>query len=78
MKSLLFVLLCVFSSSYLFSQNVGVGTNTPTEKLEVNGNVKVQNVIASNVNASGFISAGGTVRRRMVVVLPAPFGPKNP
>jgi hypothetical protein len=28
--------------------NVGIGTSTPTEKLEVNGNLKVNGNITSN------------------------------
>jgi hypothetical protein len=47
MKTCLFI-CCLFSISYAVAQNVGIGTSTPSEKLEVNGNVKAVNVIATN------------------------------
>ncbi len=37
--------------------NVGVGTTTPTQKLDVNGNVNV----SGNVSASGNVNAGGKI-----------------
>ncbi|MFZ5517056.1 MAG: phage tail protein [Candidatus Zhuqueibacterota bacterium] len=35
--------------------NVGVGTTTPTAKLDVNGNIKVTDISAANITASGRI-----------------------
>jgi hypothetical protein len=47
MKTSLFI--CSLFCSYIaVAQNVGIGVPTPTEKLEVNGNVKATNVIATN------------------------------
>lgn len=45
-NSILFLLL-LFSCK-LFSQNVGVGTTTPVEKLDVNGNINVTGTIKAN------------------------------
>jgi len=47
MKAFLFI-CSMFCISIAFSQNVGIGTTTPAEKLDVNGNVKATNVIATN------------------------------
>ena len=44
-----------FSSSGM----VGIGNNTPTEKLTVNGNIKTVNITASNISASGDITMSG-------------------
>lgn len=47
MKTSLFI--CSLFCSYIaVAQNVGVGVPIPTEKFEVNGNVKATNVIATN------------------------------
>jgi trimeric autotransporter adhesin len=47
MKSLL-LLLFITTSISLLSQNVGVGTTTPSEKLDVNGNINVSGTIKAN------------------------------
>jgi tail collar domain len=57
MKSLLLSFVALLSVSFLFSQNVGIGTTTPTEKLEVNGNVKA-NIVYANSIIGGSISGG--------------------
>jgi hypothetical protein len=43
--------------SFSFSQNVGIGTVTPSEKLDVNGNINVagQLKLAGNAGASNQI-----------------------
>ncbi|HZV68586.1 MAG TPA: hypothetical protein VFG10_03550 [Saprospiraceae bacterium] len=50
MKLIFFTSLLLFTTLFLFAQNVGVGTSTPTEKLDVDG----------NINLSGTIKANGT------------------
>lgn len=44
----LVVIAFLFSAEKIHSQNVGIGTNSPTEKLEVNGNLKTNGVILNN------------------------------
>jgi microcystin-dependent protein len=44
----LFFLTCLLMAITGYSQNVGIGTNNPTEKLEVNGNIKSTGVILNN------------------------------
>lgn len=47
-RKVLFVLLAI-CNSYLYAQtNVGIGTATPTEKLDVNGNINVNGTIKAN------------------------------
>jgi hypothetical protein len=41
MKKILFLAYCILSIGTAISQNVGIGTGTPTEKLDVNGNVNI-------------------------------------
>jgi hypothetical protein len=43
-----FSLSIILSSFHLFAQNVGVGTTTPVEKLDVNGNINVTGTIKAN------------------------------
>lgn len=47
MKTSLFI-CSLFCISFAVAQNVGIGVPLPSEKLEVNGNVKATNVIATN------------------------------
>jgi hypothetical protein len=42
---ILSILHLCFASSY--AQNIGIGTNTPSEKLEINGNLKVSGNIVN-------------------------------
>lgn len=42
MNRISFSILIMLSATNLsISQNVGIGTNTPTEKLDVNGGIKI-------------------------------------
>lgn len=56
--------------------NVGINTSTPSEKLEVNGNVKATNVTATgnvnatNVTATGNVNATGKVKENGNDLLP--------
>ncbi len=43
-----FMIFFLMTPSFLFAQNVGIGTNTPTEKLHVNGNINVTGTIKAN------------------------------
>lgn len=42
------LMLCIFFTTGSIAQNVGVGTPTPSEKLDVNGNLNVQGTIKMN------------------------------
>jgi hypothetical protein len=46
----IFIIAFVLNTQYCFSQNVGIGTATPSEALDVNG----------NINLTGSIKANGT------------------
>ena len=48
MKRLITCLFLVGFANYLYSQNVGIGTATPTEKLDVNGSVNLNNQLKIN------------------------------
>ena len=50
-------LACLVFSINAMSQNVGIGSNTPSEKLEVNGNIK----ISGNINMNGNTGREGQV-----------------
>jgi hypothetical protein len=58
MKKILFILFLTNFTTYSFSQNVGVGTITPAEKLDVNG----------NINISGNIKINGTAGQNNQVI----------
>jgi hypothetical protein len=60
MKKLL-LLIAIILPTLLFSQNVGIGTNTPGSKLSVNGNVAIgQNysILTTNLPTNGLIVEG--------------------
>ncbi len=46
MKKYLFILLIILCPVLIFSQNVGIGTDNSSEKLEVDGNLKVAGIIS--------------------------------
>ena len=48
MKQLLLFLIVYSLSSICIAQNVGVGTITPAEKLDVNGNINIQGQVKIN------------------------------
>lgn len=52
MKELFCLLIVSTLTNYLSAQNTGIGTTTPTEKLDVNGNLNVSGNIKIN-NTSG-------------------------
>jgi trimeric autotransporter adhesin len=67
----IFIISVILFSIPLFAQNVGVGTNSPAEKLDVNGNINVTGTIKANgvdgaanqvlmKNSSGVLSWGNT------------------
>jgi len=47
MKSVLMILIYCVGTLLVKAQNVGIGTTTPTEKLEVIGNIKGANLLAA-------------------------------
>lgn len=48
MKSFSSVVVCVFFFISSYAQNVGIGTPTPAERLDVNGNINVNGTIKVN------------------------------
>ncbi|MBL7729150.1 MAG: hypothetical protein JNM68_15745, partial [Dinghuibacter sp.] len=42
------LIIPVFLTANLHAQNTGIGTNTPTEKLDVHGNINITGVIKTN------------------------------
>ena len=50
MKTFLFILLISYFNIAI-AQNVGIGTTTPSEKLDVNGNVNIAGQLKANGNA---------------------------
>lgn len=60
-------ILFILPSGYCIAQNVGIGTTTPVEKLDVNGNVNIAGVITTNGTggAAGQVlttGSGGTMQ----------------
>ncbi|MBC7850569.1 MAG: hypothetical protein H7Y31_12585, partial [Chitinophagaceae bacterium] len=47
MKLILLLIIAALITIQTSSQNVGIGTNTPTEKLEVNGAIKIGTTAAA-------------------------------
>ena len=52
MKFVLMILVYCFGTLLVKAQNVGIGTTTPTEKLEVIGNIKGTNLFASYIGVN--------------------------
>ena len=48
MKKILIIALISLTSLFSIAQNVGIGTTTPAEKLDVNGNVNIQGKLIVN------------------------------
>lgn len=48
MTKYLIVLICISVSSVLYAQNVGIGTTTPVEKLDISGNINLSGTIKTN------------------------------
>ena len=64
MKILYTILFSLIFSSFLISQNVGIGTNTPREKLEVNGAILIGDETNDSIRGtirynSGIYPGGG-------------------
>jgi hypothetical protein len=55
MKFVLIVLIYCFGTLLVKAQNVGIGTTTPTEKLEVAGNIK-----STNLLVTGYLGVNNT------------------
>ena len=56
------------------NNRVGVGTTTPTEKLEVNGNIKATSFIKSGGTSSQFLKADGSVDSTVYYAASNPSG----
>ena len=64
MKYYFLIVTAIFYSAELISQNVGIGNPMPTEKLEVEGNIKMSGIIINeNYQApsllNGWVNFGG-------------------
>ena len=57
MKKMIILFVMLNTMQHLTAQNVGIGTLTPGEKLDVNGNVNVQ----GNVKVNGVSGTDGQV-----------------
>ena len=49
MKSILLSMILIFHFTFIFAQNVGIGTSTPLYKLDVNGDIRANQVISGGV-----------------------------
>jgi hypothetical protein len=49
------------ANSPITNLNVGIGTNNPTEKLEVNGNIRANSIKGSFLTSTGSITCGGSI-----------------
>ncbi|MEO7265452.1 MAG: hypothetical protein ABIW38_11085 [Ferruginibacter sp.] len=62
MKKRCVLLLTIPISIFTYSQNVGIGTTTPSEKLDVNGNVNINGILKLNNvegNSGEVLMSGG-------------------
>lgn len=57
MKKIFIILIIIIAYSDCFSQNVGIGTNTPSERLDINGNLNV----SGNLKVNGVSGQSGQV-----------------
>ena len=59
------------SSSIIYDNgtNVGIGTTTPSEKLEVNGNVKANSFIKSGGTSTQILMADGSVKEQSTIMV---------
>src|SRR5690349_11051231 len=48
MTKFLLALATVFSGTFCYAQNVGIGTETPSEKLDIQGNMNVSGQLKLN------------------------------
>jgi len=61
MKSFIVSILAIFSFSFPFAQNIGIGTTTPLYKLDVNGDVRANQFISGGVITNNlFINSSGS------------------
>src|ERR1044072_1569442 len=61
MRTIIFVSFFLLLSHLLPAQNIGIGTNTPTEKLHVVGNVKADTAKLTQLNISNALTGQGKV-----------------
>ncbi len=57
-----------FSGSSLFNGNVGIGTNSPSEKLSVDGNIKTKKLIVTQNNWPDYVLRSGYKLRPLAEV----------
>lgn len=58
MKNLISILAVLFFIPVAYAQNVGIGTATPTEKLEVNGTIKATGLVLPQGNQYDAVKKG--------------------
>ncbi|MBA2610946.1 MAG: hypothetical protein H0U95_03175, partial [Bacteroidetes bacterium] len=72
MKKNLFVLVLCFVSLYHFSQNVGIGNNSPQSKLHVSGAIRSDTLIYTGSPVRHLFSApNGRIYDSLVLPSPA-------
>ncbi|MEM4322194.1 MAG: hypothetical protein QW308_03835 [Candidatus Woesearchaeota archaeon] len=59
-----YAIYSVGGKSY-FGGNIGLGVTNPSEKLEINGNIRLQNLVAYNTNGSIYFISGTNNRGRI-------------
>jgi len=58
MQKVIFIVLSIITLQNTYSQNVGIGTPTPSEKLEVAGNLKIDTVKPAAIKLTANAGAG--------------------